>query len=250
MKSMLKKTFFVLLISISLNAIKPISDTAVTGGSIGCGVGSGVGTWAILSKCELRGLLSTAAALGGGFVGYKFLLQFTPQGRLKRAIKRINKAETNIIVGKEFASKDEMFSFIKRWYVASDWPLVNVKVALDQIRSDLIKAISLLRAAASEKRIDFDFCEVCEAVSFKAKVLLDHVLGVLEDITSHQDYSAQYDRYQRYLIAQQQREQLSNFHHSDQWQRERHHRQQMNERQHNQLDKERRHNELMSRLDK
>jgi hypothetical protein len=234
MKLITNKLLMAICLSFCVSSVKPISEEGVAVGSVGCGVASGVGSCAMLVEGGVSrvkaGILSTLAAVGGGFLGYKFLAQFTSHGRLKRALKRISRVENNPFLTRSFSSKDEMINSIKRWYVSSDWPLVSAKLRLDHIRNDLIKAISLLNTAMDGNRKDGFFCEECEAYKYKAEYLLEKCLDAIGFIRSDESYSTQYKLYQKDKELQMQSQQLSQDlwnHYNDQSQRERHHREVM-----------------------
>ncbi|HBS48321.1 TPA: hypothetical protein DEO28_00630 [Candidatus Dependentiae bacterium] len=214
----------IMLAAFSFGFVKPIQESTST---VLASVGGATTAAVVYGVCDSCGmgnfkfLASLGAGATAGLLAKLFFDQFTPQGRLKRAISKIALAEACEIISYNITSEKDLISFSRRVYIASNYPLVLANIELNEIRLNLIDAKGLLYAALNESLDKKDFCEKVKFYIQKNDLLLKRVIDSMEIITRDNLYSVEFERYQKYQLALAEMAQREKFHNEDRWQKER-----------------------------
>jgi hypothetical protein len=125
---------------------------------VGAGVGGGLTGLVAYHAAEgtiLAPFRAPLAMLSSGLVGYgmfKFLHQFTPEGRFKRAEDRVGFVEGFYLAANRFSSETETIKAVNSVYIARSWPLIAAFDDLVLCTTKLQEATGLALAASKEDR--------------------------------------------------------------------------------------------------
>lgn len=231
----MRKIIFLLGLTFFTN-LRPIKEENAKW--VGLGVGAGVGlisSTVVYSNSvndyygrkragepTFQTLLSTAIVGGGlgflaGIIAYNAVFESTPIAKFDRANKIINKILLEDIVVKKFSTIDLFIRYCLGRF-SSNWPLIDARKKLDNIRIDLLQARSLLSSISLDISRDYahsyiikDFKELNEVI----EELLVRITDRMSVLISHPLYQDQIKYYEKYLKEERKRREKN----QEYWQR-------------------------------
>lgn len=185
--SKITQRFLLGLMVISVGTVRPIpSYMAPVGASIVGGVAG-----AAIYQSDWKWLSLPIAGVGG-VLGYWFLNQFTPEGRMARAADSLCQIELYGLSNTTFTTEEDTVRGVHNLYVMRTWPLVAATDDLTNYIDKAFNAMSLADAAAQEESI-----HALNARNIKNKLhmYVENMKKVLIAIRSHKDYSTQLNQF-------------------------------------------------------
>ncbi len=197
---LVKKFILTLLLLSSVAQSWAISDeaayglTAITGcatGLLGAGLSDG------------KTVVGVICGLVGAGLGHFFWHQFTPTGRMKRAMSRIGILEQHPLVVGDFDQDQIIMDVLQETYVSSEWPLMTAFSNLNYLNQEAITAYGLLVAAREE-----DPSFTAKAVELEKTVnrMVKNIVRALKALKTNKDYAAQLEQFKR---EQQHKEEMA-----------------------------------------
>jgi len=235
-----KKTLIVAMVGLSMIGNScPIGQTTVnvisgvggvaTGGLVGAITYNGLNDWAGAdhSKKTTQKFLSVLAGGGSGalatYILYKWLCNYTPEGRYYNSLKFYEKLKNDSMLSNEQMSEADLISHVNsRW--VGNWPLVLAREFLTRARSELTESLNRIDKAMNELKGGEDpYGLYNKSVTLKKLLLefapiIEHRVGM---ITNNPSYNFQVNIYQKHLEKEKDREENAWHHTADRWDRQR-----------------------------
>jgi hypothetical protein len=180
--------------------VRPISyETAYIGAGV-TSLGFGGITYKMTSG-NLRYIAIPFAVLGG-FLGYKFLYQFTPAGRIERAEDMLKGIRYYRLVKEGSGNEERLLRLVQDEYVSASWPLISAFNDLTYYINILVDVIDLADCAQEEDR---KLTARAEKLKADAHFFYDNIKTAIKIIRTNKEYLAQLEQYKE---EQRHREQL------------------------------------------
>ena len=212
----------------TVNVISGVGGVA-TGGLFGAITYRGLSDWAGAdqSKRMTQKLLTALAGGGSGalaaYILYKWLCNYTPEGRYYNSLKFYEKLRNDSMLNNEQMSETDLIAHVNsRW--SGSWPLVLAREYLSNARNELMASLDRLEKVMDELKGGEDpYGLYGKSITLK-KLLLEFV-PILElrvsAITNNSNYNSQADRYQKHVEKERDREEAAWQHTADRWDRQR-----------------------------
>lgn len=194
----MKKNLLVLVVILGfVPNVQSISQNVVYASALGSGMGVGLLT-RYISNSNVAGLIT---GLGGGFLTYSILNQFTPEGRLARAQLNFERINRNYFANNRFESEDAFLEALNDVYLLYDLPLIMAYNDLASLIEQGFDALNLLDAARTEG--DIAVIQQCEILIPRIHHAIDFMTQAVKYIRSSAEYLKQVKIYKEMQAAKE-----------------------------------------------
>lgn len=207
-------------IGIFFGSVDAISEKTATIGAVGGGVALGLlaggltyGATQPFSNGDGAKSLVPAVLVGVATTAIswwlldQWLTTLTPQGRLNAAMKLVRWVESDSLVMREFATSEELVSYINVRFGTS-WPLVLAREHIMNLTNGIGEVFGLVDLVRQDLADDasWSMTTKCKELEGRAGTLVRALELRMNLIASHRDYQFQVGLYERHKEAERQRE--------------------------------------------